>query len=562
MMLCVTAGCVDKVQNGSETDVDCGGSCADCANGATCGTGGDCVSGVCTGGICQVPTCADGVKNGSETGLDCGGPSCADCPAGQGCANGGDCVSGVCTGNVCQNPSCSDGVKNGSEPGVDCGGSCAAAPRGAANRQRLPNPSVGDLCRRDVLGRREEGSGGVDCGGARADCALNGRAAEAATARRTLHGRALQVSSQLFTFREQQLGRRVRSAGGPAGPRREWPTGAASPSTGRTTTSTGCTIASPFSVNSFAGYRLRGTGGEDGDAASVSCPPAGIGSCCSGRVVLRGVERVRTTAARPVQCSREADVSRIWRCERGDKKVWWRRSPGCVGLGACHGRDAGERGAKVAILDRPSSAGEVAAAIGSPRPYPGSTPHRTTVATATLDARLDHVVAPAVDPAAHLRATVVDGMSHGFRAVVELNLIASFDFLRLCAERMARNAPNADGERGVVISTASIAAFEGQIGQVAYAAAKSGIVGMTFVAARDLGSLGVRAMCIAPSLFQTGLTQGIPDEMAAGLTRDAAFPKRMGRPIEYARMALAIIENPMLNGSTIRLDGGQRFAPK
>jgi len=149
-----------------------------------------------------------------------------------------------------------------------------------------------------------------------------------------------------------------------------------------------------------------------------------------------------------------------------------------------------------------------------------------------------------------------------FRAVVELNLIASFDFLRLCAERMARNAPNADGERGVVISTASIAAFEGQIGQVAYAAAKSGIVGMTFVAARDLGSVGVRAMTIAPSLFQTGLTQGIPDAMAAGLTKDAAFPKRMGRPIEYARMALAIIENPMLNGSTIRLDGGQRFAPK
>jgi len=149
-----------------------------------------------------------------------------------------------------------------------------------------------------------------------------------------------------------------------------------------------------------------------------------------------------------------------------------------------------------------------------------------------------------------------------FRAVIDLNLVGSFDFLRLCAERMARNAPNADGERGVVINTASIAAFEGQIGQVAYAAAKSGIVGMTFVAARDLGSLGVRVMAIAPSLFQTGLTQGIPEEMAAGLTRDAAFPKRMGRPIEYARMALAIVENAMLNGSTIRLDAGQRFAPK
>jgi NAD(P)-dependent dehydrogenase (short-subunit alcohol dehydrogenase family) len=149
-----------------------------------------------------------------------------------------------------------------------------------------------------------------------------------------------------------------------------------------------------------------------------------------------------------------------------------------------------------------------------------------------------------------------------FRRVVELNLVGSFDFLRLCAERMARNEPNADGERGVVISTASIAAFEGQIGQVAYAAAKSGIVGMTFVAARDLGSQGIRVAAIAPSLFETGLTKLANPEMAAALTRDAAFPRRMGRPEEYARLARAIIENPMLNGSTIRLDGGQRFAPR
>ena len=229
-----------------------------------------------------------------------------------------------------------------------------------------------------------------------------------------------------------------------------------------------------------------------------------------------------------------------------------------------------ERGAKVAILDRPASAGEqVAAAIGR-----GSFFH-------PLDIRDSASVARALDTvverfgALHVGVNTAGGgiakrtlAKEGphpldqFRAVIELNLVGSFDFLRLCAERMAKNVPNADGERGVVISTASIAAFEGQIGQIAYAAAKSGVVGMTFVAARDLGSLGVRAMAIAPSLFETGLTQGIPEEMAAGLTRDAAFPKRMGRPIEYARMALAIIENPMLNGSTIRLDAGQRFAPK
>jgi NAD(P)-dependent dehydrogenase (short-subunit alcohol dehydrogenase family) len=149
-----------------------------------------------------------------------------------------------------------------------------------------------------------------------------------------------------------------------------------------------------------------------------------------------------------------------------------------------------------------------------------------------------------------------------FRRVVELNLLGSFDFLRLCAERMSRNEPNADGERGVVISTSSIAAFEGQIGQVAYAAAKSGIVGMTFTAARDLGSLGIRVNAIAPSLFETGLTKLGRPEMVEALTRDAAFPRRMGRPEEYARLARAIIENPMLNGSTIRLDAGQRFAPR
>jgi NAD(P)-dependent dehydrogenase (short-subunit alcohol dehydrogenase family) len=127
---------------------------------------------------------------------------------------------------------------------------------------------------------------------------------------------------------------------------------------------------------------------------------------------------------------------------------------------------------------------------------------------------------------------------------------------------MSRNEPDENGERGVIVNTASIAAFEGQIGQVAYTAAKAGIAGMTLTMARDLGSLGIRVMTIAPSLFATGLTRGVPEEMAAGLTRDAAFPKRMGQPEEFARLAQAIYETPMLNGSTIRLDGGQRFAPK
>jgi len=241
---------------------------------------------------------------------------------------------------------------------------------------------------------------------------------------------------------------------------------------------------------------------------------------------------------------------------------------GASGMARATAELLAERGAKVAILDRPSSAGEeVATAIGGIF-QPLDVCDSASIVRA-LDATVGrfgalHVGINTAGGGIARRTLAKEGPHalEDFRAVIELNLVASFDFLRLCAERMARNEPNADGERGVVISTASIAAFEGQIGQVAYSAAKSGIVGMTFVAARDLGSLGIRAMAIAPSLFQTGLTQGIPDQMVAGLTRDAAFPKRMGRPIEYARMALAIIENPMLNGSTIRLDAGQRFAPK
>jgi NAD(P)-dependent dehydrogenase (short-subunit alcohol dehydrogenase family) len=149
-----------------------------------------------------------------------------------------------------------------------------------------------------------------------------------------------------------------------------------------------------------------------------------------------------------------------------------------------------------------------------------------------------------------------------FRRVIELNLIASFNVNRLMAFHMSKHEPDALGERGVMINTASIAAFEGQIGQVAYTAAKAGIAGMALTMARDLGGLGIRAMAIAPSLFATGLTAGIPDEFEASLTKDAAFPKRMGQPDEFARLAIAIIENPMLNGSCIRLDAGQRFAPK
>lgn len=128
---------------------------------------------------------------------------------------------------------------------------------------------------------------------------------------------------------------------------------------------------------------------------------------------------------------------------------------------------------------------------------------------------------------------------------------------------MSRNEPeDPDGERGVIINTSSIAAFEGQVGQVAYGAAKAAIAGMCLTMARDLGSLGIRVLAIAPSLFDTGAVEKIPADARAVLVRDAAFPRRLGRPEEYAKLALAIVDNPMLNGQCLRLDAGQRFGPK
>ena len=227
-------------------------------------------------------------------------------------------------------------------------------------------------------------------------------------------------------------------------------------------------------------------------------------------------------------------------------------------------------GARVAILDRATSKGEeVAAAIGGgTRFYPcdvtdfaGS---EAAIARAADDLGAVHFGVNTAGGGVAKRTLTKEGPHplDAFRAVVDLNLVASFNIARLQADRMSRNEPDENGERGVILMTASIAAFEGQIGQVAYSAAKAGIAGMTLTMARDLGSLGIRVVTIAPSLFHTGLTQGIPKDMEDALTRDAAFPKRMGRPEEYAHMAKALFENPMVNGLTLRLDGGQRFAPK
>jgi NAD(P)-dependent dehydrogenase (short-subunit alcohol dehydrogenase family) len=227
-----------------------------------------------------------------------------------------------------------------------------------------------------------------------------------------------------------------------------------------------------------------------------------------------------------------------------------------------------ERGASVAVIDRPQSAGaEVAESLGGSFHPCDVTDHAGT--ETAIDAAVDalggslHISLNTAGGGVARRTLSKDGPHplEEFQGIIELNLVASFNVARLAAAHMARNEPE-DDERGVIISTASIAAFEGQIGQVAYTAAKAGIAGMALTMARDLGSLGIRALAIAPSLFSTGLTAGIPDEFANTLTKDAAFPKRMGRPEEFGKLVVAICENPMLNGACIRLDAGQRFAPK
>ena len=149
-----------------------------------------------------------------------------------------------------------------------------------------------------------------------------------------------------------------------------------------------------------------------------------------------------------------------------------------------------------------------------------------------------------------------------FNKVIQVNLIGTFNVIRLAAAAMSKQAPNEEGERGVLINTASVAAFDGQIGQPAYAASKAGVVGMTLPIARELARYGIRVVTIAPGLFETPMLMSLSQEVRDALGASVPFPARLGRPSEYARLATDIIENPMLNGETIRLDGSLRMAPK
>jgi len=240
---------------------------------------------------------------------------------------------------------------------------------------------------------------------------------------------------------------------------------------------------------------------------------------------------------------------------------------GASGMGRASAELLAAQGASVAIADLADSAGEdVAAALGG-------TFHPVDV---TDFAGVEHALNAAVVELGGLHITVTTaggGMAQrtlgkqgphdldAFRRILDLNAVGTFNISRLAAAHMNDNEPE-DGERGVIINTSSIAAFEGQIGQVAYTAAKAAIAGMCLTMARDLGSMGIRVLAIAPSLFETGLVKGAPEDVKAALVKDAAFPRRMGRPEEYAKLVRAIVDNPMLNGQCLRLDAGQRFAPK
>jgi NAD(P)-dependent dehydrogenase (short-subunit alcohol dehydrogenase family) len=241
---------------------------------------------------------------------------------------------------------------------------------------------------------------------------------------------------------------------------------------------------------------------------------------------------------------------------------------GASGMGRASAELLAAKGAQVAVLDQPGSGGDkVAAALGGSFHEVDVTDFTgTEVALAQVVEDLGslHVTITTAGGGIAKRTLSKEGPHdlESFQQVLNLNAVATFNISRLAAWHMSRNEPE-DDERGVIINTASVAAFEGQIGQVAYTAAKSAIAGMSLTMARDLGSLGIRVLAIAPSLFNTGaVAKKVPEEKRAALTKDAAFPKRMGRPEEYAKLVAAIVDNAMLNGQCLRLDAGQRFAPR
>ncbi|MCM0044200.1 MAG: 3-hydroxyacyl-CoA dehydrogenase [Burkholderiaceae bacterium] len=240
---------------------------------------------------------------------------------------------------------------------------------------------------------------------------------------------------------------------------------------------------------------------------------------------------------------------------------------GASGLGAATARMIVEGGGQVVLADVQVEAGEqLAAELGGKFlkcDVTSEADGKAVVAAAEALGKLSGLVncagvAPAVK-------TVGKDGAHPlevFQRVVNINLVGTFNMSRLAAEAMGRQQPNAHGERGVIIHTASVAAYDGQIGQAAYGASKAGVVGLTLPMARDLSRNGIRVMTIAPGIFETPMLLGMPQEVQDALGAMVPFPPRLGKPAEYAHLAKTIIENCMMNGETIRLDGAIRMQPK
>jgi NAD(P)-dependent dehydrogenase (short-subunit alcohol dehydrogenase family) len=243
---------------------------------------------------------------------------------------------------------------------------------------------------------------------------------------------------------------------------------------------------------------------------------------------------------------------------------------GASGLGLATVRRLHDAGASVVILDLPSSNGTaIAKELGARAAFAAG----DVTSPEDVEAALDAVAALTDGPPRILvncagignaaRTAGRDGPFplDAFIRVIQVNLVGTFNAIRLAAVRMSQ-APEIDGERGAIVNTASVAAFDGQIGQAAYSASKGGIVGMTLPIARDLARLKIRVMTIAPGLFQTPLLGGLSEEQIQAIGAQVPHPARLGQPAEYAALAAHIVENPMLNGETIRLDGAIRMAPR
>jgi NAD(P)-dependent dehydrogenase (short-subunit alcohol dehydrogenase family) len=245
-------------------------------------------------------------------------------------------------------------------------------------------------------------------------------------------------------------------------------------------------------------------------------------------------------------------------------------SGGASGLGAASARHLSDLGAKVVIADLNDTAGAaLAAELGAHARFAHVDVTRedevaAAIALAQTEFGAVHgaINCAGIGPPDKVLGKEGPASLTAFSRVIQINLIGSFNLLRLSAQAISQRTPNDDGERGVIINTASIAAFDGQIGQAAYAASKAGIVGMTLPIARELARHGIRVMTIAPGLFETPLLASLPQPAREALGQSVPFPPRLGRPAEFAQLVQQIIENPMLNGETIRLDGALRMAPK